>query len=282
MKASILISSHGRPKYLAEAIKSIKKINTKNYELIVVESSPEPLPKNIQKLCTKYIHNPNYYTSCTKRNVSIKNASGDILIFTDDDVDVHKEWANEILKGFEIDQKIYAVVGNTLPAEGYATSEYEKYFSFTRKSAKPKIIKKSLVPLNFLRFGHGNNMAFRREFFKKYGLFDLNLGIASKGMAGDDTDMLYRVIKNNFSIYFNPKAIIHHKHLLKKEDLPKNAYRNGIAGYHLLKKYFPDWRYTLFYAVVILNLIRKYLISKDKSIIKQSLRGWLGYENNPN
>lgn len=273
MKATVAICSHERPKYLAEAIKSIKKNNYKDYELIVADSSKKPIQKNIQKLCTKYIHTPKAKPLCIKRNITIKHSKGEIFILTDDDCEFHKDWIKEMVDPFK-NKTITAVSGNTLPAEKFKDSIFERYFSFKKQTA-PKIIKKTLKPTNFFKFGHGNNMAFRKNIFKKIGLFDENLDVGTKAGAGGDTDMFYRIYKKNYSIYFNPKAIVYHKHLIKEKDVPKYANRNGIAGFSLLKKYFPDLRFTLFYIAIVTHLLLK-VFKTNNPIYKQALKGWLG------
>jgi len=103
---TLTIGSHERAKYLAEAINSFKKLNYKDYELIVVDSAQKPLSKQIQRLCTKYIHNPIAKALSAKRNIAIKHAKGDIIVFTDDDCEVDKNWITEITKSFKLNPKI--------------------------------------------------------------------------------------------------------------------------------------------------------------------------------
>jgi len=161
----------------------------------------------------------------------------------------------------------------TLAYESRKDSEFEKRFSFSKIGDEEKIIQKKMF-LNLFRIGHGNNMIFRRDIFDKVGLFDESLGVGTKGLAGEDLDIFFRILKRGYKIKYNPKAIIYHDHLIKDEEVEKIAYRNAYSSKNLfLGK--PNFNYLLFYLLLLSKYSIKFLLNRDK-VEKQRMRGFLG------
>jgi GT2 family glycosyltransferase len=120
-------------------------------------------------------------------------------------------------------------------------------------------------------------MAFRTDVFRAVGLFDLNLGVGTKGLRAEDVDMFYRIYKKGSCIIYNPNAVILHKHLVKKEGMEKAAYENGYASKLVLFKNFDINTMALYFGGII-KLSIKFLASKgfEKRVNLQLLKGWLG------
>lgn len=271
MKIDIFVCTHNRHKELVECLKSIKKLKSE-FSLFVIDSSDKKLSKSYQKLVDKYIYDKSLKPLSKKRNLAIESSTSEFIAFTDDDCIVDKGWIVELLKGFK-DKKIACVTGLTLPFKGYESTNYEKRYSFGKIGKKEKVIEKKLIN-NLWRIGHGNNMAFRKEVFKKIGLFDEALGVGSEGLAGEDTDMFYRIIKNGYKIVYNPNAIIYHKHLVKDEELPKIAYRNGFAIKKIVMKHKNTETFILYLAILLKYSI-KFLFG-FKKVEKSTIEGLLG------
>ena len=91
MLVSVIITTYSRPDYLVRAIESVINQSYKSIEILVVDDNG----KGKQQETTKEILS-NYKTvklityshnngSCYARNIGVKNASGDIVMFLDDD-----------------------------------------------------------------------------------------------------------------------------------------------------------------------------------------------------
>ena len=102
-----------------ELLNSIKEQTHPHTEtLFVVERSKDLMKKiysygienNIPNL--KVLHNDGEPGLSAARNVGIKQASGDIMAFVDDDVLLQPDWAKNMVKAFDDD----AVIGVTGPA----------------------------------------------------------------------------------------------------------------------------------------------------------------------
>lgn len=272
----VAVCTHNRKKYLLEAVKSFKVIKHPKFKLAVIDSSDEKLSKKEQISIDFYIYCKGKKALSIKRNIAIKKIKSDIIVFTDDDCIATASWLAELTRFFA-DKSVACVTGRTIPFKGYEGSEYEKKFSFDKLGDRKKLIKKHLGLQNLWRFGHGNNMAFRTDIFGVVGLFDVNLGVGTKGLRAEDVDMFYRIYKKGYSIIYNPDAVILHKHLVKKEGMEKAAYENGYASKLVLFKNFDINTMALYFGGII-KLSIKFLASKgfEKKVNLQLLKGWLG------
>jgi len=268
----VFICTHGRPKHLPAVLDSLKKAKGE-FKVWIIDSSDKKLNKKIQKLADEYIHVPGMTPLSTKRNVAIKKSKADIIVFTDDDCIADENWVEELTSGFK-NQEIGACTGKTLPLKGYINSEYEAQFSFSKIGNEKKIIKNKLF-LMMNRIGHGNNMAFRRKVFEVVGLFNEKKG-AGTGIAGEDSEMFYKILRNSYKIAYNPSAIVYHKHLVPSEKLPELANYNGY-GWYLFFKENKRIDFQLMYFVLICKYLIKF-IRGNREIEKPRLKGILGLE----
>lgn len=272
---AVVICTHNRKRYLLEAVKSFSKIKKPKFNLIVIDSSEIKLAKKEKKGIDLYLYDKNKKALSIKRNLAIKKMPNKIIVFTDDDCIATENWLSGLVT--LLNENVGCVTGRTIPFEGYEKTDYEEKFSFDRIGKKFRIIKKHFGLQNLWRFGHGNNMAFRRGVFKDVGLFDENLGVGSSGLRGEDVDMFYRIYKKGYPIVYNPNAVILHKHLTQKEDIPWASYANGYASRLVLFKNL-DLNTSLLYAGGLLKLGIKVILSKGfkKEANLCLFKGWLG------
>ncbi len=261
MKISVVVSTKNRSNLLRELIKSIKKSTFKNYEIIIVDASSKK--RDIKGV--RYIHAPEVNLS-KARNIGIRTAKGDIIAFTDDDCEVDKNWLTEIAKS--INDQIVCCTGRTITHTKFINELFEKNFGFD-KGKHTRIFNKNIL-FNPWSIGSGNNMAFRRDVFTKIGYFDENFGMGTE-YPTEDIDMFYRILKKNYRIIYNPKAIIYHKDKIK--DVNKTAYQYGLGSSALLKKHHDLTSYIL--RIVILFKIL--LESIFNPIKREFLKGFLGW-----
>jgi len=268
-KITVCIGTHNREKNLIKVIKEFNKIKKLGkFNLLIIDSSDKKLNlKNKEDVL--YIYDKSLKSLSKKRNLAIKLCKTSFLLFTDDDCIPHKEWVKEM----EARLRDYVcVTGQTLQYKDTRNTEFEEKFGFSKIGNKNKVIRKRFL-LNPWRIGHGNNMGFQIEIFKKIGEFDENLGVGSDGLAGEDTNMFLRVLERG-KIFYNSKAIIYHNHLVKSEDLGGMAYRNGYGSYKVLIK----GRGINLKLIWIYGLIRGFFreLFKPNEINKNILLGWVG------
>jgi cellulose synthase/poly-beta-1,6-N-acetylglucosamine synthase-like glycosyltransferase len=212
---SIIVCTLGNRSTLWGCLRSLLAQECHHFEtLVVLNGQPDAdLAQAVAGTPLRLLNEPRRGV-CGARNRAIPDARGEILAFVDDDVIAHPDWLHELLKGFE-DPSVACVTGRVvlegLPphpddrARRYFTSE-RALSTWTVSNAETDWFQKALgEPVGF-----GCNMAFRRSFLEKNGLFPLDLGAGSIIGGGDESYMFLRVLKHGFRIYHNPSAVVTH------------------------------------------------------------------------
>jgi len=104
IKFSIIINTHNQSKYIHHAINSCLKQTYKNYEILIIDSSPQKinLVKSLNsKKKIKYIHikSPHKYPEINQMKKIIKGyeqSTGDYILFLDGDDFFHKKKLSEL------------------------------------------------------------------------------------------------------------------------------------------------------------------------------------------
>lgn len=151
------------------------------------------------------------------RNLGIKKSKGDIIVFTDDDCLVDKNWLKNINLSFQENKNLYGIFGAVLP--------YKPQLNINRicpsifLKTEEKIVDKPCYHSN--NIGFGNNMAFRKEIFNKFGGFKKWLGIGSVGSSAEDAEFALRVLINKHKLLYNPNMIVYHNKWLTPKQMQK-------------------------------------------------------------
>ncbi|MBC7090712.1 MAG: glycosyltransferase family 2 protein, partial [Nitrososphaeria archaeon] len=121
MKVSVLIISYKRAKYLRNAIGSLSKQTIKPDEVIVVlkpsnDGSEEVIKEFSDRLSIKLLIQEGVgpIDAYTK---GIKNASGEILLFLDDDAIAEPDWVKKYIQLFNENPNVGGITGLALKAE---------------------------------------------------------------------------------------------------------------------------------------------------------------------
>ncbi|WP_157720538.1 glycosyltransferase [Friedmanniella luteola] len=188
------------------------------------------------------------------RNAGIAAATGEIVVFTDDDVHVDRRWLRALGERFVRQPELEAVTGLILPAELETPAQifFERYyggFSGERTFA-PLTLTATRRPLGRSRvvvrdvtghevrtfaiygvgaYGAGANMAFRRSTLQRLGGFDLALGTGTQARGGEDLATLIDVLWDGGSIGYEPAAVVHHKHRREYDELVHQLRGNGLG-----------------------------------------------------
>ena len=217
---SLIICTRERPEALAGCLEAIGRLDPAPDEIVVVDNAPRT--ETVRELVratpgVRYVRELRPGLSVA-RNTGIRETSGDLVAFTDDDVIVDPGWVDGLRRGFG-DPEVVAVTGLVLPAE----LETEAQFLFQHGDSgfgwgfRPLVFDRRYfrrmrsrgVPV--WHIGAGANMAFRREAFAHAGLFDERLGAGASGCS-EDSEMWYRLLAEGWSCRYEPTAVVHHVH----------------------------------------------------------------------
>ena len=218
MKFSVVVCTFNRSESLRRMLKSLREAVIPDHlscEFIVVDNNSDDDTRLVFKEIEKHYESKIRYVFEDKRGISharnrgIREARGEIIAFTDDDVIVDKHWIQNIDKAFKEHDDVACVGGKILPIW---------------EIPKPKWLKSNLyVYLALLDHGDsvaymdkpdiwGANFAVKSEMFKKYGLFDSNLGrMPRKLYSGEETEFLQRLQNAGEKILYYPLSIIYHR-----------------------------------------------------------------------
>jgi GT2 family glycosyltransferase/SAM-dependent methyltransferase len=220
LSTSVVICTRDRPEQLAECLRSLQHLSHRADEIIVVDNAPSS-DATYQVVAQfpqiRYVLEPQPGLSAA-RNAGIRQATCDLVAFTDDDVIVHADWILRLQQGFR-DPNVMAVTGLMLPAEleteaqlifqggpglpgwGYRALTFTPQFF---EEMKPRG-----VPV--WRIGAGANMAFRRKIFSLVGEFHPQLGAGASGCS-EDSELWYRILASGWQCRYDPSSVVFHYH----------------------------------------------------------------------
>jgi len=218
---SLIICTRDRPKLLAACLRSVRALQCPPEEVIVVDNAPsdgstEAVVREFPGI--RYVVEPKPGLSAA-RNTGIAAASGELIAFTDDDVEVSDNWTTQLKKAFA-DPDRMAVSGLVLPRELETKAQVAFQSRSNRGSSmlfRPIIFGPAFfedwrgrgVPC--WHIGAGASMAFRRAVFDRVGLFDERLGTGAAGCS-EDSEMWYRILANGYSCHYEPSCVVRHRH----------------------------------------------------------------------
>jgi GT2 family glycosyltransferase len=248
--ASVVIATRERPDALARCLRSLRELDHPDFEVIVVDNAPTT--EATRDLVLRD-HPEVHYVREDRRglaaahNRGLREATGALIAFTDDDVTVDRLWLLALAAGFA-DAGVACVTGLIVPAEldtpaqvwadrhwGLAKGFREELFSgpLRRMSASP-------YPYAAGTFGSGANMAFRTSALREMGGFDPSLGAGTPAYGGDDLAAFFDVIAAGHAIRYTPAAIIRHWYARDVDALRRQAFGYGAGLTAYLAKVLAD------------------------------------------
>lgn len=229
MKISVIVPAYNAEKYIGQCIKALlnQAYRHEDYEVIVVDDGS--IDKTVDIIKThpvRYIYQKNHGPA-TARNNGVKEAKGDIILFTDSDCIATPNWIEEMVRSFK-SLDIAAVKGAYLTNQKeviarLAQVEFEERFEMLKKAESIDMV-------------DTYSAGFRRDIFLQMGGFDTSFPVANN----EDTDLSYRMSKEGFKMVFNPDAIVYH--LKHPDSIKKYARLKFWRGYWRMVVYkkFPD------------------------------------------
>ncbi len=243
---SIIIATCDRPEDLRNCLNSImQQQSTRSKEIIVVDNNPAS-GLTAQVITdfpeVMWLREPRQGTSYA-RNTGIRASTGDIIVTIDDDEIAPPGWLEKLLAPF-VRSDVMGVTGNVLPLELETPAQrlFEVYGAFNRgyelfAADRAWFESSRLRPIPVWKLGGSGNAAFRASIFchPQIGLFDEALGPGTPTGSIEDLYMTYRVLKAGYTIIYEPKAYIFHKHRSTISELRQQIYNyaKGHVAYLL-------------------------------------------------
>ncbi len=273
---TIVICSHNKNNLLLNTIRECQRFRQANSFLFVIHSGDQGAISDTDTV-DFYHYDKDMKSLSAKRNIAISECKTKYIMFTDDDCIPDPEWVTNTLKCFLINSDIKCVTGSVKRLINYGVKSDR--LDYDKMGSTPRLIKFKIFNfVNIMKLGTGGNMSFDSKIFEEIGKFDELLGTGTLAYAGEDRDILYRVLKSGYSIYYEPNAIVYHNDTTKKNAY-RVAYRYGYGTQMVLKKH-NDLRCHILYVLGLSKYFLNYLLSifeTDRRLIEFNLiKGFLG------
>lgn len=198
-KLSVVVATYNGGRTLRECLESLRQVHYSNYEVIVVDDGSTDNTQEILKSFpeVRVVSQENRGLSVA-RNVGIEAATGEIVVFTDSDCVVDRDWLYHIAHFMEQNPYLAGMGGpNITPMEDRLVHR--------AVALAPGHATHVLLSQEEAEHVPGCNMAFRRDALMQVGLFD---PIYRK--AGDDVDIIWRLQDMGHKIGFSTAAFVWH------------------------------------------------------------------------
>lgn len=216
IEISVIICSYNREAMLARTLDSIlaQSFPPDQFEVLVVDNNstdgtPEMVRRKAEtaKPLVRYLFERRQGKSYAL-NHAIREARGEFLAFTDDDICLGPDWLERIHQRFQKDHPDL-VGGRVIPDwdgkwPDWFHPEYRGVVGHYDPYMEPVFLE-----LDRHTLPCGANMAARADIFRKYGGFreDLSNGRLHRS---EDYELIRRVLKNGGRVLYAPDVVVHH------------------------------------------------------------------------
>ncbi len=233
MDASIVVCTYKRADSLKDTLAALKALiapHDLEWEVLVVDNNSPDHTHAVVEAAQRDWPLLRYTFESAQglshaRNRGIAETTGDVILFTDDDVLPEPDWLKTTLAGLEKYQAdacggYIAPIWETPPPPWLT----ERFYGFlavrTERTDDYPIVAPGQAPF-------GANMAMRRFVIEQVGLFDTKRGRKGAVLAsGEDGEMFERIMRAGFKSVFLGASRVHHK----------------VEAFRLTKRYFRRWR----------------------------------------
>lgn len=233
MKISIIIPTYNRAGVLFENIQRIRRQKQREVEIIVVDDGSDKenihLVEKIKNIILiKQLHRG----PAAARNTAVRKASGEILLFINDDT--------KITEGFVAGHRKYhidrpdinrGVFGPFLEIKKQINNAASKWLIY--KSNQNFDYKKACSEEAPWYYFWTCNVSIKKDFLVKNNLFfDETFPTA----AWEDIEFAYRAMKKGLKLEYKHQLKAYHDHSFSLDDVLNRFYSHGRGLYHLGKK----------------------------------------------
>ncbi len=230
--ASVVVCSRDRPDDLVHCLPGLQSLAAQGHEVIIVDNCPSD--DRTARLVAgypmiRYLYEPRPGLDVA-RNCGILTAKGEVVAFTDDDVEIDPGWLAALVRNF-VDPMVAVVNGIALPLELETPAQrwFEKTNGFARGFVRQEHDASTLNPLAAGELGVGANMAVRRSAIGTIGLFDEALDCGTLTRSGGDQEYVYRTLAHGYRVVYEPAALVWHRHRRDWSGLRNTLYSYGVG-----------------------------------------------------
>ena len=228
---TVAIATMGRPDALARCMHAVLGGHTRPAEIVVVDQSEDDSTERMVRdtewsdVPVTYLRQPRLGLAAS-RNGAIGISTAPIVAFTDDDCVPDCAWLTTVVAVFETDANVDAVTGRILPL-GPDVAGWHAVSS--RGSGIAMRFHGRSLPW---AVGSGGNLAVKRGWLDRIGGFNERLGAGAHGLAAEDMDVLYRLLRAGAVVQYEPASVVLHE---RKDDAgwlaTRRSYGFGMGAF---------------------------------------------------
>lgn len=230
LRLSVVIPTYNRGSLLLRCLKAFSNqtCSPSDYEILLVDDgSTEPLPDEIYDpkhwapVAVRCIRQEENKGPAGARNLGIREAKGEIILFTGDDIHPDPDLVNQhLVMHQESPDAATAVLGQVKWSEQLRLTPVMRYLEQGQQFGYPLITDPSNAGF---RFFYTSNLSLKRAFLLSHGLFDDSFPYA----LWEDIELGYRLEEKGLRIRYNPRALAYHNHPTTLESFCGRQHRSG-------------------------------------------------------
>lgn len=283
---SIIIPNYNGERFLENCLKTVLKSKYQNFEVLIRDDGSRDRSEEIIRSFLKkdkrikFSKNKNNMGAAATRNLAVKSAKGELLVFLDNDTEVKSDWLNYMIDTLIKDQTTGATMAKikdmnhrdmiqTAGGKLWRATGWSIYNAQMKKDSKKWDKTEKIAPIS-------------AALMVKKSIFDSVRGFDEKeAVYTEDLDFGWRVWIQGHQIVFCPKSVVYHfsktvsdrkmmnvnyKHVYFH--LAKNSFRSMLKNYELknIIRFLPE--------SIFINLARALLVlikRKDISALQATL-----------
>jgi glycosyltransferase involved in cell wall biosynthesis len=216
-RISVIISTWNRPDGVMRTLESLARQDWLGFEVLVVDNAADQrLAESAAKFAAgapipvRYVPEPQLGLH-NARHAGARAATGEILVFTDDDATFYPSWLRSFAEAFSAHPDMPAAGGPVRPAWEATPPDWVREFA----ARKPHCCTLALMEpwddfqLSPKAYFFGVNMAIRRPVFFDLGGFNPE-AFGDTWLGDGDTGLYLKLRKRGLSIGYVPGALVHH------------------------------------------------------------------------
>ena len=220
---SVVVATRDRPTLLDGCLEALRQSVGPDNEIIVVDSaSSTPGNAAIAQAHGAKLIRCDEPGASRARNVGWRTSICDWIAFVDDDVRVDAKWAESLGQAVVAHPEVAFMTGQLrLDQTDADTDRPVAVFD----DPQPRTIHSG----TFEDVGHGANIAIRRDALEAVGGYDETLGPGALWTAGEDLELLDRLLAAGFTGRYEPDASARHVQWRSRRDLYPLEWRYGVG-----------------------------------------------------
>ena len=234
---SFIICTYNRAGYLGDSLATLlESAGGNKVEIVVIDNNSSDNTKGVCDTFASSINDPSVTFRYARetcqglsyaRNRGVVESTAPILIFLDDDITVPKNFVQAWLDFFSECPHAKAAGGKIRVQFDDPRPDWMS--SYLLPLLGHHDLGDTIKPYPTSHFPFGGNMAFKREVFSTFGVFNTELGRIGKDLkASEEKEFFRRLQDRQTDIYYVPDAMLYHR--VNKSRLTKEYIRRQAIG----------------------------------------------------